>query len=119
MNWTLDRNRPICPQLCEQICARIVSGKFAPQQRIMSVREVALAAGVNPNTVQHAFEQLERQGVLYSVRGAGWYVSANIDAAQTMHRDMVHEALWKFFDTMHALGISVEDTKKLIKEWEL
>ena len=119
MNWTLDKNRPICPQICQQLCARIAAGEFLPQQRLMSVREVALAAGVNPNTVQRAFEQLEQQGVLYSVRGAGWYVAANTDAAHTMQQDLVQDAVQEFFDKMHSLGISPEETKSIVKEWQL
>ena len=79
MIWTLDKNRPICPQLCEQLCAHIAAGEFTPGQKLMSVREVALEAGVNPNTVQRAFTQLEQQGVLHSVRGAGWFISQDTE----------------------------------------
>lgn len=119
MNWNLDRNRPICPQLCEQICTWIATGELAPQQRLMSVREVALAAGVNPNTVQRAFEQLEQQGVLYSVRGAGWYVSADTEAAHTLRANLAQQTIQEFFCKMTALGIDPEETKMRVKEWQL
>ena len=119
MNWNLDKNRPICPQICEQICTRIAAGELAPQQRLMSVREVALTAGINPNTVQRAFEQLEQQGVLYSVRGAGWYVSADTDAAQTLRDSLVQQTLQDFFEKMSALGIDPEETRRCVKEWQL
>ena len=49
MTWTLDKNRPLCPQICEQVCVRIATGEFLPNSRILSVREMAIAAGVNPN----------------------------------------------------------------------
>ena len=119
MNWNLDRNRPICPQLCEQICTWIATGELAPQHRLMSVREVALAAGVNPNTVQRAFEQLEQQGVLYSVRGAGWYVSADTEAAHTLRANLAQQTMQEFFCKMTALGIDPEETKMRVKEWQL
>lgn len=119
MIWNLDKNRPICPQICEQICTRIAAGELAPGQRLMSVREVALAAGVNPNTVQRAFEQLEQQGVLYSVRGAGWYVSTDTGAAYALRADLVAQTMQAFFDKMTALGIDPEETKKRVKEWQL
>lgn len=119
MNWNLDKNRPICPQLCEQLCAGIAAGALKPGQRLLSVREVALSAGVNPNTVQRAFTQLEQQGVLHSVRGAGWYVSDNTATAQTLQRDLVQETLEEFFHKMTALGISPEQTKSIVKEWEI
>lgn len=119
MDWTLDKNLPICPQLCQQLCVRIVAGEFAPGQRLISVRELALAAGVNPNTVQKTFEELERQGVVYSVRGAGWYVSENIAPAQQLRATLVTRTLQDFFDKMTTLGIPPEETKKLVKEWQL
>lgn len=119
MNWNLNKNRPICPQICQQICVRIAAGELTPQQRLMSVREVALSAGVNPNTVQRAFEQLEQQGVLYSVRGAGWYVSADTNGAHDLCADLIQQTVQEFFDKMRALGISPEETKTHVKEWQL
>lgn len=119
MNWNLDKNRPICPQICEQLCARIAAGELSPQQRLMSVREVALSAGVNPNTVQRAFEQLEQQGVLYSVRGAGWYVSADTTPANALRTDLVQQTLEEFFREMTALGVTPEETKNYVKEWQI
>ena len=119
MNWNLDKSHPICPQLCQQLCARIAAGEFLPGQRLISVRELALTAGVNPNTVQKAFEELERQGVLHSVRGAGWYVSENTAPAHTLRAELAQQALQEFFEKMTALGISAEETKNMVKEWQL
>ena len=78
MEWIIDKGRPICPQICEQLCLRIANGMFAPHEKILSVREIAVAAGVNPNTVQRSLEELERRGILYSVRGSGWFVADDI-----------------------------------------
>ena len=119
LEWKLDKHRPICPQICEQLCARIAAGEFAPGQRLMSVRDVAVAAGVNPNTVQRAFEQLENQGVLHSERGAGWFVGSIPDAAEDLRQAMAQEKLSAFFGEMAGLGLTPEDIKKLVKEWEV
>ena len=81
MTWEMDRTRPICPQLCEIICVAVAKGEYAPGERLLSVREFALQAGVNPNTVQKSLEELERRGVIRSVRGSGWYVNEAIDDA--------------------------------------
>lgn len=118
LTWRLDKNRGICPQICEQLCARIVAKEFLPGQRLMSVREVALAAGVNPNTVQRAFEQLEGQGVLRSERGSGWYVTENVDCAQALYASMVQQKCRQFFSELADLGMTPEEVKKLVKEWE-
>lgn len=119
MIWKLDKSRAICPQLCEQLCARIAAGEFLPGQRIWSVREAALEAGVNPNTVQRAFEQLEQQGVLCSERGAGWFVSADTQAARTLQQRLVREKVGGFFDEMTGLGLTPEEIKKIVEEWKL
>lgn len=118
MNWNLDKSRPICPQLCEQLCAHIAVGDFAPGQRLMSVREAAVSAGVNPNTVQRAFEQLEQKGVLYSVRGAGWYVAEDTHSARDMQSTLADTAVKEFFAKMAALGYEAAETKNIVKEWK-
>lgn len=119
MNWTLDKNKPICPQLCQQLCASIAAGEFLPNQRLLSVREVAVTAGVNPNTVQRAFAQLEQQGILYSARGAGWFVSENTAAARDMRQELVRRKTENFFQEMNSLGVSGEEVKTIVEGWEL
>ena len=117
MQWNLDKNRPICPQLCEQICVRIAAGKLKPGERWRSVREVALEAGVNPNTVQKAFGVLEQQGLIYSVRGSGWYVGEQIITAQQTVEQLKKSKTEAFFEEMKLLGQTKEQVKKIIEEW--
>ncbi len=81
MDWTLDKSRPISQQICEKFCVAIASGEFKAGDRLLSVREVALQAGVNPNTVQKSFELLERRGVVHSVPYSGWFVNESAQAA--------------------------------------
>lgn len=118
MSWKLDKTRPICPQMCEQICVKIASGEFEPNQRLMSVREVAVAAGVNPNTVQKSFEQLEAKGIIYSVRGSGWYVSAQTETAKEEVCELFRSKTADYFGQMKALGMENEQIKKYVKEWK-
>ena len=117
MDWSLDKGRPLCEQICEQLCMRIASGEFAAGERLLSVRDVAVAAGVNPNTVQRAFENLERQGVLYSVRGSGWFVSEDISAARDALCVIYLEKMAAYFLQMRTLGMSDADIKKYVEEW--
>lgn len=118
MEWKLDKSRAICPQICEQVCLRIALGEFAPGEKLLSVREVALAAGVNPNTVQHSFEILEQKSILYSQRGSGWFVSEDISAAKRSLDEMIAEKTREYFAAMDALGISGEETKKYVENWK-
>ena len=74
MDWSIDSARPIWIQLSEQLTRRIVSGQYPMGARLPSVRELAEEAGVNPNTMQRAYRELEVQGWIYSVPGKGSYV---------------------------------------------
>lgn len=118
MSWKLDKTRPICPQICEQICVKIANGEHTPGQRLMSVREVAVSAGVNPNTVQKSFEQLEAKGIIYSVRGSGWYVSEPPQRAKDEVQELIRSKTDDYFTQMYALGMDVNSVKIYVKEWK-
>ncbi len=118
MSWKPDHGTPICPQICEQMCVRIARGSLEPNSKLMSVRELAVKLGVNPNTVQRSFEQLEQQGVLYSIPGTGWYVSANTAVAKNAVESLIREHTAAFFAEMKKLGLDTVAVKQVIKEWD-
>lgn len=109
MNWTLDKSRPICPQICEQICAAVASGELLPGEKLLSVREIALLAGVNPNTVQKSLEELEQRGVIHSVRGSGWYVNENTDAAADEVKSLRRKKTEAYLLAMAQLGCGSDE----------
>lgn len=113
----LDKNRPVCPQICELLCVDIVGGAYDTDRRLPAVRELAAGWGVNPNTVQKALETLEAQGLLYSVRGSGWYVQEDITRAREVLNDLRYEKTREFFAVMESLGLSAEETREFVKEW--
>ena len=117
MKNTLDKKRPICPQLCEQICVNIAWGRYKEGERMPSVREMAVEAGVNPNTVQRAYETLETQGVLYSVRGSGWFVTEKESGSSQILEKLLREKTEEYFAALKALGMSEEQIKQYVKEW--
>ncbi len=119
MDWIIDKQRPICPQISEQLCLRIAGGKFAPHEKILSVREIAVEAGVNPNTVQHSLEELERKGILYSVRGSGWYVGEDISLAKEVFAGILAQKTADYFASMRILGMDAAAVKEYIKEWKV
>lgn len=116
MNWTLDKSRPICPQICEQICAAVANGEFSAGERLLSVREIALLAGVNPNTVQKSFEELERRGVIHSVRCSGWYVNENTDSATRELCSLRKKRTEEYLAEMAQLGCGPDEIIKYINE---
>ncbi len=119
MAWVLDKGRPLGPQICEQVCLEIALGRLKPNERLYSVREAALEAGVNPNTVQRSFELLEQQNILYSVRGSGWYVAQDISAATYALKQLRAEKTAAYFSAMQALGMTPQEIKDYVKEWTI
>ena len=118
MHRILDKNKPLCPQICEHICLDVALGELKPNERIKSVREAAVAVGVNPNTMQRSYETLEQEGILYSVRGTGWFVSDSADKARNTLDALRREKAQTFFKEMKNLGLSTEEAINYIKEWE-
>ena len=110
MEWKIDKQRPICPQLCEQICVLIASGEIAAGAKLFSVREVALEAGVNPNTVQKSFEELERYGLIYSVR-------EETQTAKEIVAGLIKNKTKEYFESMNQLGVDTDGIKKYVEEW--
>ncbi len=113
----LDKNRPVCPQICELLCVDIVAGVYDVDRRLPAVRELAAGWGVNPNTVQKALDTLGEQGLLYSVRGSGWYVQEDISRAREILDRLRWEKTKEFFEMMERLGLSAEETRVFVKEW--
>ena len=78
MDWTFRNDLPIYSQLVDKIKLAIVSGALPPGERLASVRDLATEAGVNPNTMQRALQELEREGLVFSQRTAGRFVTEDI-----------------------------------------
>jgi DNA-binding transcriptional regulator YhcF (GntR family) len=116
MNWTLDKSRPICPQICELICVAVANGEFAAGEKLLSVRDIALLAGVNPNTIQKSFEELERLGVIHSVRCSGWYVNENTEAATKELEFLRARKTQEYLAAMSQLGCDSDKIVKFINE---
>lgn len=68
-------NKPIYLQIADLIMDRILREDLAVGERIPSVREYAVDIGVNPNTLMHTYELLSKEGIIYSKRGLGYYVT--------------------------------------------
>jgi len=70
---------PIYEQLVENIRKSIISGEMKPDEQLPSVRSLALELGINPNTIQKALSELERQGAIYTLKGRGSFVASNTE----------------------------------------
>ena len=77
MEWKIDNNKPVYIQLVEQLKVKIISGEIELDSKLDSVRSLAADAMVNPNTMQKALAELEREGFVYSKRTSGRFVTDN------------------------------------------
>ena len=116
MIFNFDNERPIYIQIVEGIKKDIVSGVLKPGERILSVREYALNAKVNPNTMQKALMELEREKLIYTERTNGKYITTDKKIILKLKQHIVNEKLDKFFEDMKSLGIDENELRQIIKE---
>ena len=116
MAWELDSDRPIYAQLVERIQMQIVSGYYPPGAKLPSVRELAMVAAVNPNTMQKAFAELERSGLIITQRTNGRTVTEDGEMIQSIRQDLAKEHVDVFFNRMKELGFSKKEIVELIQQ---
>ncbi|MDE6925247.1 MAG: GntR family transcriptional regulator [Acetatifactor sp.] len=117
MAWELDNDRPIYAQLVDRIRMQIVSGYYQPGGKLPSVRELAAAAAVNPNTMQKAFVELERSGLIITQRTNGRNVTEDTELIGNIRKGMAKEHVEAFFSKMQELGYSEEEIRELIDNY--
>lgn len=83
--------RPIYEQIVEKISELIIRGILKPDEKMPSVRSLAMELSINPNTIQRAYGELERQGLLYSVKGRGSFVMLNDCLVEQKQADILDE----------------------------
>ncbi len=114
MSWDLKSDRPIYSQLIEQIEIKICSGIFSPGSKLPSVRELAQEAAVNPNTMQRALSKLEEDGLLYTNRTSGRFITEDSNMIQQAKQKLASEQISEFLDKMKSLGFGKAETLSII-----
>lgn len=116
MPWNLNSDRPIFMQLMEIIQLDIISGKYAPGDKLPSVRDLASEAAVNPNTMQKALSELERSGLVYTQRTSGRFITEDQTMIEQLKKALAKEKIEQFLENMKQLGFQNEETITLITE---
>ena len=111
-----ESNKPIYLQIMDYIKMNIISGKWLPGERIGSVRELAAALSVNPNTVQRALGDLEREGLVYSVRTSGRFITEDRRLIDQMRKEMAEKEIRKFISQMKDIGYDKKEIIQLIEK---
>jgi len=106
MEFIFDNDRPIYLQLVEQLELYIVSGQFSPGEKLPSVRDFALQAQVNPNTMQKALQELEDKRLIITERTNGKFVTDDDKFLAKSRTKLVQQKIQKFFTDIQELGLS-------------
>jgi len=105
---------PIYTQIVEGFKREIYSGALAPGDRILPVRELAMELGVNPNTMQRAMVELEREGLLYAERTSGRFVTTDHELIAQLRQDLIAALTQDFLREMRTLGCSAPEVERLV-----
>ncbi|MDR3157388.1 MAG: GntR family transcriptional regulator [Lactobacillales bacterium] len=111
-----DLERPIYQQIMDWIKMRIISGELILGQKVEAVREMALELQTNPNTVQRALGDLEREGILFSKRGLGRFVSEDKSKILELKNSKVKQVTLNFLQTMTGYGFSEKETADYLNQ---
>ena len=116
MRWNIRSDAPVYSQLVEHIKLAIVSGEFPLGSRLPSVRDLAAEAGVNPNTMQRAFAELEREGLVLTQRTAGRTVTEDALRIEAVKRRLAAAAMQTFWVSMRLLGFDQSEALQMLAE---
>ena len=110
MTWSFKDDRPIYSQLVELIKLGIISGEWKPGDKLPSVRDLAETAGVNPNTMQRALADLEKEGLVYSKRTSGRFITEDNSMIDSVRNAIAAENINNFIESMKKLGFTPGQT---------
>lgn len=111
-----NQNKPIYLQIADSICEKILSGEYLPDERILSVRELGISLGVNPNTIARVYEHLQGMEIIYNKRGIGYFVAPDAPekVLQSLREEFLRNELPVVVKKMKLLGIPLEELERML-----
>ncbi len=116
MRWEFENNRPIYLQIVLTLKEMIANGTYAPGSRMPSVRDLAVEAGVNPNTMQRAFGELERDGLLHTERTNGRNVTEDANALKNLRSSLAEDSIEQMLERLRKIGMNDEEIITAVKK---
>lgn len=117
MEWKFNDETPIYLQIMEHIKTQIAAGELKANDKLPSVRELALEAGVNPNTMQKALSELEREGFVYSQRTAGRFVADTDKSAAQLKEALAGQHMEQYLINMGKIGYTKRQAVEVLSEY--
>ena len=117
MEWNFKSGIPIYAQIIDEMTMRIASGQYEPGEKLESVRELAMDAGVNPNTMQRALAELERRGLVFSERTSGRFVTKEDKVLEALHEELAKKYFEELADKLRKIGMSGSEIAGAVRRW--
>ena len=117
MEWNFKSGIPIYSQIVDEMTMRIASGIYEPGEKLQSVRDLAMDAGVNPNTMQRALAELERRGLVYSERTSGRFVTKEEAVLKSLHEELAKRYFQELAEKLRKIGMSGEEIHEAVRKW--
>lgn len=116
MAWSFTSDKPVYLQIAERITASVLSGEYKPGEQIPTVRQLAIKAAVNPNTIQHAFTELEKNGLIEAHGTVGRYVTKDTSIIESCRKQLTEHIVCEFIKKCENLSISKQELIDIIEE---
>lgn len=117
MPWNFNSTTPIYIQIIEHIKMSVAVGDYKAGDKLLSVRELAAEAEVNPNTMQKALSELEREGLLYTQRTSGRFITEDTETIANLRKQLAAEHLDAFIKNMNRLGYTPDEAAELLGKY--
>ncbi|NUK30694.1 GntR family transcriptional regulator [Parageobacillus sp. VR-IP] len=117
MTEEFDTTKPIYIQIMEKINKKIVRNEWKAGDKLPSVREMAVQTGVNPNTIQRTYSELERIGIVETRRGQGTFVTENVEVIERLREQLKRDIVADFIRNMKELGFTMNDMIASLKDF--
>lgn len=117
MIWKFTNDKPVYQQIIETIQDAVLSGQYSAGSKFPSVRELAAEARVNPNTMQHALQELERQQLLITNGTSGRYVTEDEAVIQSAKNQRIKSITEDYIKKFSAIGISPEQAANFLTQY--
>lgn len=110
-------SKPIYLQIADHVFQKIIREELKPGDKLPSVREMAVLMGVNPNTIQRTYSEMERMGVVETRRGQGTFIVENSEIITELKQTIQLEVISSFVKKMKDLGFSKEEMIANLKDY--
>ena len=115
--WSFDDRLPIYRQIILHFSQAFVRGEIEPGERIPSIRDISALLKVNTNTMQRVYQEMEREGLICSKRGTGYFLTEDSNMAKKVRRELAYASMQRFVEEMRALGCADSEIMNELKSY--